>query len=445
MMIMLNETHDASLTSWVDSANAGDAAFPIQNLPFGVFSVRGGGDKPRVGVAIGDSILDLAACRSAGLLDDAAEAAAVCTEDSLNRLMGLGSAHRARLRSALSRLLRKDSPLRPRVPAQALVPMADAELHVPATIGDYSDFFASIHHASNAGSLFRPDQPLLPNYKYVPIAYHGRASSIIVSGTPVRRPLGQSKAPDAKSPGFGPSRRLDCELELGVFLGPGNELGKPIPLAQAEQHVFGMCLVNDWSARDIQAWEYQPLGPFLGKSFGTTVSPWVVTLDALAPFRSAPPARPAGDPQPLPYLLGEVDAATGGVDIDVELAISSAAMRTQDAAPHVLARTSSRYLYWTIFQMVAHHTVNGCNLRPGDLIATGTVSGPTPAELGSLLELTANGSRPFTLPGGEKRTFLEDGDEVILSAHCRREGFRSIGFGEARGVIGPAREQPVQQ
>jgi fumarylacetoacetase len=272
----------------------------------------------------------------------------------------------------------------------------------------------------------------------VPIAYHGRASSILVSGTPVRRPVGQSKAPHEPAPTVGPSKRLDYELELGVFIGAGNKLGERIALADAEQHVFGMCLVNDWSARDIQGWEYQPLGPFLGKSFGTTVSPWVITLEALAPFRGAAPARREGDPQPLPYLSSSADRASGAIDIDVEVAIASSKMRANGAPPHTLARTSSRHLYWTIFQMVAHHTLNGCNLRPGDLIATGTASGPTPGELGSLLELTANGAKPFALPDGDTRTFLEDGDEVILRGYCRRNGFRTIGFGEARGIIASA-------
>jgi fumarylacetoacetase len=434
-MIKTNETHDPSLESWIDSANIADADFPIQNLPFGVFSRRGSRDTPRVGVAIGDAVLDVSACQAAGLLDGASEAAAACVSSTLNALMSLGTTHASRLRLALSRLLRRDSPLRARVPAEALVPLRDAELHLPANIGDYSDFFASIHHATNAGRMFRPDSPLLPNYKHLPIAYHGRASSVIVSGTPVRRPTGQSKAPDAFAPSVGPSKRLDYELELGVFISVGNKLGEPIALENAEQHVFGMCLVNDWSARDIQGWEYQPLGPFLGKSFGTTVSPWLVTLEALAPFRRAAPERPQGDPQPLPYLSSAADHANGAIDIDVEVAVASSKMRASGRAAHTLARASSRHLYWTIFQMVAHHTVNGCNLRSGDLIATGTMSGPSPGEMGSLLELTANGTKPFALPDGDKRTFLEDGDEVILRAHCSREGFRRIGFGEARGII----------
>jgi len=437
-MIELNETHDPALESWIAAANVEAAAFPIQNLPLGVFSRRGSKDAPRVGVAIGDTVLDVSACHAAGLLEGALDTAAACGEPALNRLMSLGAGHASRLRLALSRLLRRNSALRTRVPAHALVPLDQAELHLPASIGDYSDFFASIHHATNAGRMFRPDAPLLPNYRYVPIAYHGRASSVVVSGTPVRRPTGQAKAPDASAPIEGPSKRLDYELELGVFISLGNSLGEPIPLARAEQHVFGMCLVNDWSARDIQAWEYQPLGPFLGKSFGTTVSPWVVTLEALAPFRRAAPERPSSDPPPLPYLSSADDRANGAIDIAVEVAVSSSKMRAAGISPHTLARTSLRHLYWTIFQMVAHHTVNGCNLRPGDLIATGTASGPTPEELGSLLELTANGAKPFTLPSGEGRTFLEDGDEVILRARCSREGVRSIGFGEARGVVTPA-------
>jgi fumarylacetoacetase len=438
-MVTLNETHDASAESWVAAANAEGAAFPIQNLPFGVFERRQGTGAPRIGVAIGDAILDIAACHAAGLLGDAAEAAAACEEESLNPLMAVDPRQVSRLRRALFALLHRDSPLRARVPVPAIVPMMDAELELPARIGDYSDFFASIHHATNAGRIFRQDSPLLPNYKYVPIAYHGRASSIVVSGTPVIRPLGQSKTPDASAPVVRASQRLDYEIELGVFVGKGNTLGAPIPLARAEEHVFGACLVNDWSARDIQTWEYQPLGPFLGKSFGTTLSPWVVTLEALAPFRTKSLERPSGDPRPLPYLQSDEDGRAGGLDISVEAAVSSAAMRASAIPPHTLARTSSRHLYWTVFQMIAHHTMNGCNLRPGDLIATGTLSGPTSEEYGSLLELTLNGARPFALPSGETRTFLEDGDEVTFTATCHRQGFRSIGFGEARGRISPAR------
>jgi fumarylacetoacetase len=440
MTARLNETHDPAATSWVDGADHANAEFPIQNLPCCVFRRRGSQDAPRVGTAIGHRILDLALCQSRGVLDDAAEAAAACTTSSLNALMALGPEDWVRLRLALSRLLRTGSPLQSRVPVNALVAIDAADLLLPAEIGDYSDFYASIHHATNAGRMFRPDNPLLPNYKHVPIAYHGRASSVVVSGTPIRRPCGQAKSPDAAAPVVGPSRRLDYELELGVFIGQGNALGAPIALADAAGHAFGMCLVNDWSARDIQAWEYQPLGPFLGKSFGTTISPWVVTLEALAPFRTQRYERDAGDPQP--QLDSTDDRAYGGIDISVELALSSERMRASGIAPHTLVRTSSRHLYWTIFQMIAHHTVNGCNLRPGDLIATGTVSGPAPHECGSLLELTANGAQPFTLPTGETRIFLEDADEVVLSARCERDGYRSIGFGTARGVIAPAASLP---
>jgi len=438
-MVHVNETHDPAIESWVAAANDKNTAFPIQNLPFGVFNRRNTGERPRVGVAIGDAVVDVTACHAAGLLDDAREAASACAQPALNELMSLGATHSSRLRLALSRLLRRDSSLRTRLPAHALVPFGEAELQLPAMIGDYSDFFASIHHATNAGKLFRPESPLLPNYKHLPIAYHGRASSIVVSGTPVRRPAGQVKPPDGSSPVFAASKRLDYELELGFYIGVGNELGEPVALADAEQHVFGMCLVNDWSARDIQSWESQPLGPFLGKSFGTTVSPWVVTLEALAPFRSAAPERPAGDPVPLSYLSSAEGGSHRAIDIDVEVAIASSKMRGAGIAPHTIAKTSSRHLYWTISQMVAHHTVNGCNLRSGDLIATGTVSGPTPAEVGSLLELTANGAKSFRLPDGDERTFLQDGDEVILRAHCSREGYRTIGFGEARAIVEPAR------
>jgi fumarylacetoacetase len=441
MTTALNETHDASLTSWVAEANPEDAEFPVQNLPFGVFQRSGRKNAPRVGVAIGDRVLDVSACGAAGLLPDATEAAAACTSSSLNRLMALGASHWSRLRIALSRLLRSGSELQSRMPTGALLRAAECEMRVPAEIGDYSDFFASIHHATNVGRMFRPDSPLLANYKYLPIAYHGRASSIVISETPLQRPIGQTKSASAEAPVVGPSRRLDYELELGVFLGTGNALGQSIALENAERHVFGLCLVNDWSARDIQTWEYQPLGPFLGKSFGTTVSPWIVTVEALAPFRIPRSVRAPGDPRPLPYLSSEGDALRGGIDIAFEIELTTAKMRSEGHPPHTLARTSSRHLYWTIFQMIAHHTINGCNLRPGDLIASGTLSGPEPDAYGSLLEATLNGTKPFALPVGESRTFLEDGDEVTFRGRCSREGYRSIGFGTCRGVIAPARDQ----
>jgi fumarylacetoacetase len=436
----VNETHAPELASWVESAQDPATDFPIQNLPFGVFRRRGAREAPRVGVAIGDRVLDVSAARDAGLLagGDAVAAAERCRFSALNGLMALGPRHWSALRLALSRLLRAggdaaDAVRRdPALGERLLVPMADAELLLPAEVGDYSDFYASVHHATNVGSMFRPDNPLLPNYKWVPIGYHGRASSLVPSGTPVRRPHGQTKAPDAEAPTFGPSRSLDYELEVGIFVGPGNQLGTPIPIADAERHVFGLCLVNDWSARDLQTWEYQPLGPFLAKSFATTVSPWVVTLEALAPFRAPAFARPAGDPEPLPYLRQQ---GMPGVDLTLEVALRSARMREAGAPPAPVSRGNFRDMYWTIGQLIAHHASNGCNLRPGDLLASGTVSGPTRDARGCLLELTWRGAEPLTLPGGEMRRFLDDGDEVVLRGWCERDGARRIGFGECVGVV----------
>jgi fumarylacetoacetase len=366
-----------------------------------------------------------------------AEALAACAEPSLNRLMTLGRDARVALRRALSQCLRADSPRASELGA-ALIPQHEVEFTLPARIGNFTDFYASIHHATAVGRLFRPDQPLLPNYKWVPIAYHGRASSIGISGEDVRRPRGQVMPRGAERPQLAPSARLDYELEVGVLIGTGNRLGRPISIAEAEAHVFGLCLLNDWSARDIQAWEYQPLGPFLAKSFATTISPWVVTLEALAPFR-LPWHRPAGDPQPLSYLEGTELRAGGALDLELEVAIESTAMRASGSAPYPLARTNFRYSYWTIAQMVAHHTVNGCNLEPGDLLGTGTQSGPDPREAGSLLELTEGGQRPVRIGGGaETRTFLEDGDRVILRGWCERSGCARIGFGEASATVLPA-------
>lgn len=432
----LDATHDPQLRSWVASANQPDSDFPIQNLPLGVF--QRGNEPARIGVAIGDQILDLAACRRQGLLHDLpSELQAALDDATLNRLLALGRPAWRQLRQRLSALLRHDSPAQA-LATTILTPQAEAELLLPATIGDYTDFYASIVHATNVGSMFRPDNPLLPNYKYVPIGYHGRASSIVVSGTPVRRPNGQTKEPQAAQPQFGPSRRLDYELELGMLIGPGNALGVPIPIAEAEQHIFGVCLVNDWSARDIQTWEYQPLGPFLAKSFATSISPWIVTLEALAPFRVPAYPRPEGDPAPLPYLLDPADQAGGGIDLTLEVWLTSQQMRAQGIAPLRLSRGSFREMYWTLAQLVAHHTSNGCNLRPGDLLASGTVSGPAREARGCLLELTWRGEEPISLPTGEQRRFLEDGDEVILRGWCARPGFRRIGLGECRGVILPA-------
>jgi fumarylacetoacetase len=433
----INETHDRSLKSWVDSANSGAADFPIQNLPFGVFRREGKNEPFRGGVAIGDQILDLAAAHKAGAFSGEAAAAAVqCMAPTLNGFMAIGPPAWSALRLALSRALREGSPMQAKLTA-CLVPQAHAEHALPAAIGDYTDFYASVHHATTVGKLFRPDNPLLPNYKWVPIGYHGRASSIGVSGQTFPRPVGQTLPKGAETPVFGPSRRLDYELEVAVYVGVGNALGERIALADAEAHVFGLGLLNDWSARDIQGWEYQPLGPFLAKSFATTVSPWIVTLEALAPFRSEW-TRPAGDPQPLPYLESAENRAHGAFDVEIEVWLETAAMRAAHSGPARLSRSSLRHAYWTVAQMVAHHTVNGCNLQPGDLLGTGTQSGPTPEEAGSLLELSDAGKRPIALPGGETRAFLEDGDTVILRGWCEKPGFARIGFGECRGTVLPA-------
>jgi fumarylacetoacetase len=434
----LDETHRADLVSWVPSAEADDTDFPIQNLPLGVF--RAGGRAGRPGIAIGDQILDLAALDD--LLDDTSAApVARCVEsESLNPLLAAGSEAITRLRQAVSRILRADTPdgARARVRASALlVPAATAELLVPARIGDYTDFYASIHHATNVGSMFRPDNPLLPNYKWVPIGYHGRASSVVASGHAVQPPTGQTRDDTATEPTVGPTRRLDYELEVGAFIAAGNALGQPISLRDAEAHVAGLCLVNDWSARDIQTWEYQPLGPFLSKSFATSVSPWMVSLDALAPFRAPAFPRPAGDPRPLPYLHDADNEQAGGVAITLEVLMSTSRMRAHGDAPMRVSLGSFTTMYWTVAQLVAHHTSNGCNLQPGDLIASGTVSGPTPESRGCLLERTWRGSEPLALPSGETRRFLEDGDEVIMRGWCERAGYRRIGFGECRGVIVP--------
>ena len=433
--ILLDETHEPALRSWVESANSPDADFCIQNLPVGVFLCPGGA---RVGIAIGDSILDVAQALDLGLFTgSAAQAAARCRCGRLNEIMALGRPHASALRLELSRLLRVGAARQPDT-ARCLVAMRDAKMRVPAQVGNFTDFYTSIHHATRAGRMFRPDNPLMPNFKHLPVAYHGRASSISVSGTLLRRPMGQSMAKDAVMPGFGPSRRLDFELELGFYIGPGNELGEPISLTEAEERIFGLCLVNDWSARDIQAWEYQPLGPFLGKSFMTTVSPWVVTLDALAPFRVAAAARGEDAPPLLPHLHSAEDRQWGGFDIVPEVLLQTDSMREKSLPPQRIGRARFADQYWTIFQMLAHHASNGCNLLPGDLIASGTVSGPNEGESGSLLEMTAGGARPIALPGGEQRSFLEDGDEIVMRARCSRQGYASIGFGECTGRVAPA-------
>jgi fumarylacetoacetase len=356
--------------------------------------------------------------------------------------MALGREHWSPLRKRLSELLRSGSGHQAAVET-LLAPMSESVALRPATIHDYTDFYASIHHATNVGRLFRPDAPLLPNYKYVPIGYHGRASSIIPSGMAVHRPSGQTKDAAAEAPVFGPSRALDYEVEVGFFAGPGNELGQPIPIAEAESHIFGLCLLNDWSARDIQSWEYQPLGPFLAKSFATTISPWVVTMEALAPFRVPAFQRPDGDPAPLPHLSLPEDRERGGIDLTLEVHIASRKLREAGLPPMRLSRGNLRNLYWTLAQLLTHHASNGCNLRSGDLLASGTVSGPLPEERGCLLELTQRGADPIRLPTGEVRKFLEDGDEVILRGYCERAGFARIGFGECRGTITPATPTPA--
>lgn len=412
-------THAPSLRSWVASANAAGCDFPIQNLPFGRFRVAGGA--ARIGVAIGDQILDL---RAAGLVDG----------DDMNALMAQAPAERRALRARLSQGLAAGAAQQAAWQA-ALVPQVQAEMLLPCRIGDYTDFYTSVHHATNVGKQFRPDNPLLPNYKWVPIGYHGRASSIGVSGQSIRRPLGQLKAPDADAPVLAPSQRLDYELELGWFIGQGNAQGAPIAITQAEQHLFGVALFNDWSARDIQGWEYQPLGPFLSKNFASTLAPWVVTMEALAPFR-APFVRPEGDPQPLPYLDSADNRAAGAFTITLEVLLQTGRMRAEGMAPAVLSRTNTtRAAYWTPAQLVTHHTVNGCNLQPGDLLGSGTLSGPDAGEAGSLLELAVAGKQAVQLPNGEQRAFLQDGDTLTLRGWCEREGAVRIGLGEVSGTV----------
>jgi fumarylacetoacetase len=418
----IDDTHDPGLKSWVESANEEGCDFPIQNLPFGIFRNRKNrNEAPRGGVAIGDQVLDLAAL-------------GIKTGPTLNGLAAQGRAVWRNLRKELSRGLSTKSPNK-RL-SRFLLPLKQAELFLPVAIGDYSDFFTGIHHASNMGRILRPGgESLMPNYKWVPIGYHGRSSSIVVSGTPVVRPRGQIKPPDAEAPSFVPTKRLDYEAELGFVVGPGNRLGKSISIAHTLEHVFGVLLLNDWSARDIQAWEYQPLGPFLAKSFASTVSPWVVTLEALAPYRCPAFPRAFNDPQPLPHLFDEADQRAGGLNIEIEMWLRSAKMKQDKAPAQRLSRASFRDSYWTLAQIVAHQASNGCNLRPGDLLGSGTISGATPDAFGSLMELTTAGKNPLQLPGGETRSFLEDGDEVIQRGRCAREGYVTMGFGEAAGTI----------
>jgi len=432
-----NLTHDPSLPCWVESANVPGCDFPIQNLPFCVFSEFDAEAVPRGGIAIGDQILDLAVCADESLFTGrAADAVYVAAQSTLNELMTVDNEHLSALRAEVSALLSGNGHTHRgiRLPRNLLYPMDGAIIYMPVRIGNYTDFYASIHHATNVGSMFRPDNPLLPNYKWVPIGYHGRASSVSLKET-VIRPHGQTKPANETVPTFGPSRQLDYELEVGAFIARGNALGDRIPISDASETLFGFCLVNDWSARDIQSWEYQPLGPFLSKSFATNISPFIVTREALEPFRVPAFARPAGDPAPLDYLNDETDQAEGGYDIQLEVYLSSQQMRDADIAPVRLSHGTFKDMYWTMAQMVAHHTSNGCDLRPGDLIASGTVSGQGKDERGCLLEITRRGAEPFALPTGEERQFLEDGDEVIMRGYCEREGSVRIGFGECRAMI----------
>ncbi|HZF40125.1 MAG TPA: fumarylacetoacetase [Blastocatellia bacterium] len=443
MSYSINETHDPNLRSWVESANDPSTDFPIQNLPFGLFDRIESGVKWRAGIAIGDQVLDLLECCRAGLLS-LEDNLSWMLANSLNLLMQVDRLTGLDLRRQAMELLREgNTAIQDYQKAHPeninlLAPMSDVYMRPPANIGDYTDFYASVYHATNIGKMFRPDQPLMPNYKWVPIGYHGRASSIVISGTPIHRPVGQTKDDNAEAPTFGPSKILDYELEVGFFIGQGNEQGRLIKIAEAEDHIFGLCLVNDWSARDIQRWEYQPLGPFLSKSFATTISPWIVAMEALAPFRAPAFKRPAGDPEPLPYLDSPENRERGGFGIKLEVFISTEQMREKGIAPHRLSSSNTQDLYWTFAQMLTHHTSNGCNLQPGDLIASGTVSGATKDSPGCLIELTGRGAEPINLPTGEVRRFLQDGDEVIFRGYCEREGFRRIGFGECRGIVTPA-------
>jgi fumarylacetoacetase len=437
----LNHTHDPEARSWLASANQPGTDFPIQNLPFGTFRRAGSSERFRGGVAIGDQILDLAAAAQTGALDGAAaEAALACAGESLNAFLAMGPAAWRALRHGLFDVLRHQTGAQVVGALHGcLVAQAEAELGLPTRIGNYTDFYTSIHHARNVGRVIRPDDPLTPNFQWLPIAYHGRASSVVVSGTPFHRPMGQAMPPGSASPVYGPCARLDYELEMGIVIGTGNPLGEAIPMAQAGDHVFGMCLLNDWSARDHQFWEMAPLGPFLGKNFCTSVSPWIVSMEALAPFR-APFAREPGEPQPLPYLNSDANRAYGGLDVQLEVLLETAQHRASQQPADRLSATSFRHQYWTVEQMVTQHTVGGCNLQSGDLLGTGTISGPTPDQAGAMVELSVGGTRGIPLPAtGEERRFLEDGDQVILRGWCERPGAARIGFGQCTGQVLPIR------
>ena len=437
-MSLINETHDINLTSWVESANVDNCDFPIQNLPFAEFRRKGSDEAFRGGVAIGDQVIDLAKLSKLNVLTGDAKAAAdAASEATLNTFMGLGKQYWSALRLALSKALRAGSDHQQAL-SDTLVAQSDIEFSLPCRIGDYTDFYTSIYHATAVGSLFRPDNPLLPNYKWVPIGYHGRSSSIDVSGQTFHRPKGQTKAPDAEVPSFGPCKRLDYELELGIYLGKGNALGDAIAIENAENHVFGFCVFNDWSARDLQAWEYQPLGPFLAKNFASTVSPWIVTTEALAPYRTSW-TRDENDPQPMDYLESKANRDQGAFDIQMDVKIQTQKMRNEGHNPTRVSTSSFKHSYWTVAQMVTHHTVNGCNFMPGDMLGSGTQSGPTHEEAGSLLELSRGGKEKITLSNGEQRSFLEDGDNVIMRGWCEKEGYARIGFGSVESTVLPAK------
>jgi len=433
----VNQSHNPELKSWVTSANEAGTEFPIQNLPFGIFRRRDSEENFRGGVAIGDQIVDLKVAHKAGVFSMAlTPALKTLYQARLNAFMALGTSNWSALRQELSQALQSGSNKQATL-ENCLVAQSNAQYQVPAQIGDYTDFYSSIHHATNVGKLFRPDNPLLPNYQWIPIGYHGRSSSIMVDGHEFHRPIGQLKAPDAETPVLAPCKRLDYELEVGIYIGQGNALGQAIELDSAEQHVFGLSLLNDWSARDIQAWEYQPLGPFLSKSFASTVSPWIVTMEALAPFRSAWD-RAEDHPQPLPYLDSASLRGQGAIDMQLEVLLQTKAMRDQNMAAERLALSNFKESYWSVSQMVAHHSVNGCNLQAGDLFGSGTQSGTTKQSVGALLEATEGGKHAITLSNGEQRTFLEDGDTVILKGWCEREGQTTIGFGQAAATVLPA-------
>jgi len=435
MTYEINETHDPALKSWVESANDPNTDFPIQNLPFCVFR-KDSQARERIGIVIGNQILDFSSCIDQGLFTGKSNVIAGQSTGARNTglLMILPLEARKILRQHISLMLREDFENKEAI-EKNLLSIDKVEMDLPIYMRDYTDFYASIFHATNVGSMFRPDNPLLPNYKYVPIGYHGRASSIVISSTEIQRPMGQTRPDPNAPPVFGVSKSLDYEMEVGVFVGRENRLGKPVSIEKAEEHIFGLCLVNDWSARDIQSWEYQPLGPFLAKSFATTISPFIVTMEALAPFRTKAFQRAEGDPAPLPYLQSEENETNGGIDINLEVLIQTKRMREENVEPVRLSKGNFKDMYWTIAQLITHHTSNGCNLQTGDLLASGTVSGKEKSERGCLLELTWRGAEPIQLPNGETRKFLEDGDEIIMRGYCEREGFRRIGFGKCRGII----------